>query len=171
MNRVAVFIDGINARCRLEECKWVEDFDVLHLGRRLAGPRSLVRIYYYAPTPNRAQLGQRGYRRQSRYLNAVQRQSGVEIRWGYMVKRDSVWEEKMIDVLLATDMLFYAAVDHYDTAILVPAVRRVRELGKKVELLVFTRARAFVGNLVKVSSMQRTARQSHFQPIFPLLAS
>ena len=53
-------------------------------------------------------------------------------------------KEKGVDIQLATDMLIHAAWDHYDVAILVtgdadfaPAIRRVRDLGKKVYILFF----------------------------------
>jgi len=171
--RVMVFIDGMNARCRLEECKWVEDFDVLHLARRLAGSRTSSAIFYYITTPNRKQLGDEGYKRARRYIDAIEKQSTVTVKKGYMVDRDGIWEEKMVDVLMASDMIFFAARNEYDTAILVtadndlvPAIQRVKNLNHKVELLVFTKARSKVGNLIKASSINRKARESYFKPIF-----
>jgi len=173
VNKVMVFIDGMNARCRLEECKWVEDFDVLHLAQRLAGNRTLPAVFYYITTPNRKQLGDKEYGRARRYINAVEKQPAVKVKKGYMVDRDGIWEEKMVDVLLASDMVFFAARNEYDTAILVtadndlvPAIQRVRNLNHKVELLVFTKAKPKVGNLLKASSMHRQARESYFKPIF-----
>jgi len=173
MSKVAVFIDGMNARCRLEECRWIEDFDVLYLAQRLAGNRTLSRVFYYIPTPNRRQLGDEGYSRARRYINAVEKQPIVEVKKGYMVDRKGIWEEKMVDVLIASDMVFYAARNEYDTAILVtadndlvPAIQRVKNLNHKVELLVFTKAKPKVGNLIKASSINRKARESHFKSIF-----
>jgi len=172
-DRVMVFIDGMNARCRLEECKWVEDFDVLHLAQRLAGSRTLSGVFYYVPTPNREQLGDEGYSRARRYIDAIEKQSMVKVKKGYMVSRNGVWEEKMVDVLISSDMVFFAARNEYDTAILVtadndlvPAIQRVKNLNRKVELLVFTKAKPKVGNLRKASSINRKARESYFKPIF-----
>jgi len=172
-DRVMVFIDGMNARCRLEECKWVEDFDVLHLAQRLAGSRTLSGVFYYVPTPNREQLGDEGYSRVRRYIDAIEKQSMVKVKKGYMVSRNGVWEEKMVDVLISSDMVFFAARNEYDTAILVtadndlvPAIQRVKNLNRKVELLVFTKAKPKVGNLRKASSINRKARESYFKPIF-----
>jgi uncharacterized LabA/DUF88 family protein len=172
-NKVMVFIDGMNARCRLEECKWVDDYDVLHLAQRLAGSRVLVGVYYYITTPNRKQLGDEGYRRARRYLEAIEKLHGVTVKKGYMVEREGIWEEKMVDVLLASDMVYLAAKDMYHTAILVtadndlvPAVQRVKNLGHKVELLVFTKSKPKVGNLVKACSLNRSARESHFISIY-----
>lgn len=173
IGKVMVFIDGMNARCRLEECRWVEDFDVLHLAQRLAGNRTLSGVFYYIPTPNRKQLGNENYSRARRYIDAVEKQSEVKVKKGYMVDRNGVWEEKMVDVLIASDMVFYAARNKYDTAILVtadndlvPAIQRVKNLNRKVELLVFTKAKPKVGNLIEASSLHRNARQIYFKPIF-----
>ncbi len=172
-DKVMVFIDGMNARCRLEECKWVEDFDVLYLAQRLAGGRILSGVFYYIPTPNKKQLGDKGYSRARRYIDTIEKQPLVKVKKGYMVDRNGVWEEKMVDVLIASDMVFLAAKNEYDTAILVtadndlvPAIQRVKNLNHKVELIVFTKAKPRVGNLIKASSINRSARESHFKPIF-----
>ena len=168
-----VFIDGMNVRCRLEECRWVNDFDVLHLAQRLAGQRTLCGVFYYIPNPNRIQLGNEQFSKARRYIDAVDKQPMVKVKKGYMVKRDGIWEEKMVDVLLASDLLFFAARNEYDTAILitadndlVPAIQRVKNLNHKVELIVFTRAKPKVGNLIKASSIHRNARVSYFRSIF-----
>jgi uncharacterized LabA/DUF88 family protein len=57
--------------------------------------------------------------------------------------------EKGVDVRMAADMVFYAARDLYDTAIVVtedqdfsPAMGLVKELGKHVELAVFPDAQS-----------------------------
>jgi len=108
VGKVMVFIDGMNARCRLEECKWVEDYDVLHLAQRLAGGRTLSGIFYYITTPNRKQLGHEGYSKARRYIDAIEKQSMVEVKKGYMVDRNGVWEEKMVDVKTRYEM--YATI-------------------------------------------------------------
>ncbi len=57
--------------------------------------------------------------------------------------------EKGVDVRMAADMVYYAARDFYDTAIVVtedqdfsPAMGLVKELGKHVELAVFPDAQS-----------------------------
>ena len=171
LKRVAVFIDGTNARCRLEECKWPEDVDILYLAQKLAGPRNLVGTYYYTSNPNREHLGEALYASRRHYLALVQR-SGVNVKRGYMANRDGHWQEKMVDVLIASDMLYFAARKTYDVAILVtadndlvPAIQRAKNLGRKVELLIFTQAKAEIGDLLKACSIHRKARVSHFRLI------
>ncbi|MBA7597551.1 hypothetical protein ES703_04554 [subsurface metagenome] len=170
--RVAVFIDGLNTRCRLEQCGWEEDFDVLHLSQRLGGNRELVGVHYYVPNPNKDHLGEDRYSRERRYLAKVERQ-GVKVSRGYMKQHDGRWEEKMVDVLIASDMVYFAALGAYDDAILVtadgdlvPAINRVKDLSRKVELLEFRGANVNYGNLHKESSLTRRARRSYFKPIF-----
>ena len=171
MKRVAVFIDGTNTRCRLEECKWPEDIDILHLAQALAGPRNLVGTYYYTSTPNREHLGETKYASRRRYLALVEN-SGVTVKKGYMVKWDGRWQEKLVDVLVASDMIYFAAKDIYDVAILVtadndliPAIQRTKNLGRKVELLFFKQAEPEIGYLLRACSIHRKARISHFRPI------
>ena len=79
----------------------------------------------------------------------------------------------MVDVLIASDMVFFAARNEYDTAVLVtadndlvPAIQRVKNLNHRVELIVFTKAKPKVGNLINASSIHRSARESYFKPIF-----
>ncbi|MCJ7509704.1 MAG: hypothetical protein MUP14_02285, partial [Dehalococcoidia bacterium] len=71
MARVVIFIDGMNARCRLEEKHWCEYYDVSHFGNAIAGPRELVMIRFYLATPNRQQLGEQEYSKQRSYLHQV----------------------------------------------------------------------------------------------------
>ena len=172
--RGAVFIDGMNARCRLEESKWEPFFDPLAMAKKLTGARTLVGVYYYIASPNSDHLSTWHYGYQRSYLAKIESLPKVTVELGYMVRRGTHWGEKMVDVWLATDMVFYAAKDTYDVAILVsadgdlvPGVKRVCELGKKVELIFFPQSNAYVGSLVEACSMQRAARSSYFGPLMP----
>ena len=170
--RVALFVDGLNMRNRLRESGWPEFVDVAHLGQRLAGNRNLVICHYCVGRPELNQLGNKKYWSEIRYYTMLEKQSGMQVQYGYMVKRGQRWVEKRVDVLIASKMIEGACRNQYDVAILVtadgdlvPAVESVVALGKKVELLVFTKASAYSGNLVKVSSLHRSARKSHFVPL------
>ena len=166
---MAVFIDGLNMRNRLRESGWPELIDVRHLCERLAGNRELVACYFCIGAPNIQHLGKKRYWREIGYLRALEAQKGVTVEYGYMVKRNHRWQEKKVDSLITTKMTIGAATDEYDTAVLitadgdiVPPVEAVVKIGKRVETLVFTKAQAYVGQLVAVSTVQRNARQSHF---------
>lgn len=88
---------------------------------RLTGARTLVGVYYYIAAPHSQHLSKQQYARQRGYLATVGGLSGVSVELGYMVRRGNHWGEKMVDVSLATDMVFYAAQDAYDVAILMSA--------------------------------------------------
>lgn len=188
MKRVAIFIDGLNVRNRLSECKWEEFFDVSLLAREIAGPRQLVGAYYYHPQPNREQLGAERYAFERAYLQRVAKDVDVAVPTGaYMAKRIRhcrgqrqptecngkevvVWTEKQTDVLLASDLVYMAAKDVMDVAVvatadadIVPAIRRCRELGPAVELLRFRGAMPRIYELEQVVSSFRRARPAHFR--------
>lgn len=180
MKRVAVFIDGLNVRFRLRECVWCEYYDVGYLAKQLAGPRTLIVALYYHPKPNWEQLGSDRYARERAYLDRIEKDKGVIVPAGaYMAKRErwvddkkaEIWIEKQTDVLLASDLVYMAAKDEMDTAIvasadadIVPAIRRCRDLGVPVELLRFRGALPRLYELEAVASTLRRARPSYFRP-------
>lgn len=162
MKSVAIFIDGLNVRNRLNECNWEEFFDVLFMAQQLAGPRQLVGALYYHPRPNQEQLGASRYAQERAYLERIGKDDPVTVPGGaYMAKRIRhckgkaaptscdgkevmIWTEKQTDVLLASDLVYMAATSAMDVAIvasadadIVPAIRRCRDLGVPVELLRF----------------------------------
>jgi uncharacterized LabA/DUF88 family protein len=182
MKRVIVFIDGLNVRFRLRECGWSEYYDVGRVATELAGPRELVHAAFYHPTPNVEHLGEAQYAIERAYLESVRRDKNVVVPAGaYMAKRDAwvggkkvghVWEEKQTDVLLASDLVFMAATNQIDAAVvasadadIVPAIRRCTELGVPVELLRFRgRNHPRLYSLEEVSTSFRRARPSYFRP-------
>jgi uncharacterized LabA/DUF88 family protein len=177
---VAVFIDGLNVRFRLKECGWQELYDVGHLAESLCGRRKLVGIFFYHPPPNREQLGASRYALERAYLERIRKDIGVVIpRGSYMAKRAQTrqgltatfWVEKQTDVLLASDLVYFAAKGLMDAAVvvsadadIVPAIRRCRELGVSVELLRFRGAVPRLYALEKVSTSLRRARPGYFRP-------
>jgi uncharacterized LabA/DUF88 family protein len=175
VKRVGLFIDGLNVRHRLRECKWEEMYDVGHLARSLAGPRDLVCVEFCHPPPVREQLGADRYAVERAYHEAVAKDPGVLVPpGGYMAKREkrgvSFWLEKQTDVLLASGMLYAAATKRIDVAILatadadlVPAMRRCLDLGVKVELLRFRGAVPKIYELDRTASACLRARPAHFR--------
>lgn len=151
------------------------------LARELAGPRQLVGAYYYHPAPNREHIGPKRYAQERSYLQRVANDEGVAVPAGaYMAKRTrqcdggkqvDVWIEKLTDVLLATDLVYMAAKDVMDVAIvasadadIVPAIKRCRGLGPTVELLRFRGAVPRIYELEQVASSFRRARPAQFRP-------
>ena len=170
MARVVIFIDGMNARCRLEENRWCEYYDVSYFGNAIAGPRELVMIRFYIATPNRQQLGEQEYAKQRSYLQQVASQKDAQLITGYMRQRIR-WIEKRVDSAIAADMVYLACKDYFDQAIvvsadadLVPPIERTVELGKRVELVVFKGTQPKIYDLERVASWTRRARPSYFKP-------
>ena len=80
---------------------------------------------------------------QQKLLGKLQKQRW-EIGFGHMLKTDR-YHEKGVDVLMAVDLLVGAYENKYDTAILIssdtdliPAIEKVRLMGKKVEYVGFS---------------------------------
>jgi len=68
----------------------------------------------------------------------------IEIYRGYLMENDGVFHEKGVDVKIATDLLVGAYENLYDEAIiissdtdLIPAMKKIKQLGKKVEYIGF----------------------------------
>ena len=94
------------------------------------------------------------------------------VRYGYMVHRKKEWQEKQVDVWLASEMITQASNNAYDIAILVtadtdlvPAVDHARmHHDKGVELVVFPKSIVNVTQLVRAANSTTTARRSWFRP-------
>ena len=189
MKKVGIFIDGLNVRNRLNECGWEEFFDVRFLAEQLTGPRELVSALYYHPAPNAEQLGKERYSFERAYLERVAKGESVSVPPGaYMAKRTRecygkqaptlcsgkeivYWTEKQTDVLLASDLVYMAAVNAIDVAVvasadadIVPAIRRCRQLDVSVELLRFRAALPRLYGLEQVATSFRRARPAYFRP-------
>ena len=168
-SRACVFIDGGNLYHRLRECGWPTDVDIAEFGRRLAGLRRLVSVFYYNVPPPRTNPPQQ-IARQRRYYARVQAGAGVLFCMGYLQERKveglSVFEEKGVDIDLAVDMLSGAFEDRYDTAILVssdgdfkPVVQAVQRRGKRVEYVFFPKAQRS-NALASTCNVSRRCRRS-----------
>ena len=172
--RVALYIDGLNVMFRLRECGWEEFFDVGRFARMVAGNRLLVGVRYFRARPSIPPIKTEAqYWAEVGYLQKVDEQMlaafGQYVRYGYMAKRWHGWEEKKTDVWLGTQMVYDAAANVFDTAILVtadsdlvPAVEFVRHLDRSVELIVLPRAKPDVSQLLAEVDLVRRARPSWF---------
>lgn len=174
--RVAVFIDGLNAMFRLRESGWEEFFDVGYLAQRLTRGRELVGVFFFRAAPQSPPLDRAQYWSEVRHLQRVGTQLWKSharlVRYGYMVCRNGRWQEKQVDVWLASEMITQASANAYDIAILmtadtdlVPAVDHVRVAHNKgVELVVFPRSNTNVTQLVRAANSTTTVRRSWFRP-------
>lgn len=146
--RVVIFIDGSNFyHCLMAEFHRA-DVDFSKLAQTLSMGRRLIRTYYYNAVVRREE-GEERYQSQQRFFENLKRVPYLDLRLGRLEKRGGTTVEKGIDVKVATDMLWQAHNNVYDTAILVsgdadyvPAVEAVKAIGKHVEVAFVTSGRS-----------------------------
>jgi uncharacterized LabA/DUF88 family protein len=134
-DRVAIFIDGSNLYHSVKNSFGRHDLNFTEFATKLSAGRRLFRIYYYNVLQDPAQYPE-GHREQAEFLDALRKTPYLEIRLGTTKK--SLGTEKGIDVMIATDLLYFAWSGFYDVAILVSgdgdfayAVQAVKNMGKK----------------------------------------
>jgi uncharacterized LabA/DUF88 family protein len=154
--RAIVFIDGNNLYHSLKEKGWKTWTDIGLLASRLVGNRTLEHIYYYnAPPP-----GDKPHtERTNAYFSRVKKTPNLTFRFSWLQatqKADEYgvyqsYQEKGCDTAITADVVFLAANDEYDVAIIVasdgdyaPAAKTVTSLGKSVELVYFPGRKPFV---------------------------
>ena len=84
------------------------------------------------------------FRDQQRFLQALYQIPYLEARFGTVRFREGQMVEKGVDIMLATDLLYYAWQDFYDVAVLVSgdgdfayALQTVKNVGKYVQVVCF----------------------------------
>lgn len=144
--RVCIFLDGNNFYSVLKRNHRPPRTDYYALARALAGPgRDLIRTYYYNAVFDPIAFPDK-HREQQGFLEALARTPYLEMRLGRIVaSREGGALVKGTDVQMGSEMVYYAARDVYDTAVVVtedsnfaPAVRQVKEMGKSVEVVMFS---------------------------------
>lgn len=154
--RVAVFIDGSNLHYKLRDLgiRNLIYFGYGEFSQWLAGDRDLIAKTYYVGVVRAKETDKKGQelrKNQLRLFNHLSsKKQGFHIERGYIMHNDGAFYEKGVDVKLAVDILIGAYENIYDTAILVssdtdliPAIEKVRLLGKKVEYIGFSHKPSF----------------------------
>jgi len=145
MNRVCVFVDGSNFYFGLKRNNRTMRVDYHQLSLALCGEqRRLIRTYYYNGAYDPGQSPDKA-RAQRPFFDSLERTPQLELRLGRLVvNREGVAQEKGVGIKLASDIVYYAAQDVFDTAIVVtesqefaPVFQLVKELGRTVELALF----------------------------------
>jgi uncharacterized LabA/DUF88 family protein len=149
--RVAIYIDGSNFYYKLRESEIfnITYFDYQGLAKWLAGDRKIISKRYYVGVVRAGEKDKKGQslrRNQVRLFNHLSSKiQNFIIKRGYLMKNDSVYHEKGVDVKIAVDLLVGAYENMYDTAILIssdtdliPAIQKIKHLGKEVEYIGFS---------------------------------
>ncbi|UCH51824.1 MAG: NYN domain-containing protein [Chloroflexota bacterium] len=142
-DRVAIFIDGSNLYHGLRSNFGRHNLNFAEFSSKLCGSRRLFRTYYYNVLQDPAQRPD-SYRDQQEFLDNLRKTPYLEIRLGGTKVTQGVPVEKGIDIMLATDLLYFAWNDFYDVAVLVSgdsdfayALQAVKNMGKHVEVAYF----------------------------------
>ncbi len=147
-DRVAIFIDGSNLYHSLKNNFKRVDLNFAEFTTKLVGQRHLIRTYYYNILQESTQRVE-GAREQQDFLETLRKTPYLELRLGKTKLSGGIPVERGIDVMLATDLLYFAANNSYDIAILVSGdsdfsytLGVVKNLGKHVEVAYFENAAA-----------------------------
>jgi len=142
-DRAAIFIDGSNLYHALKNNFRRQDLNFAEFASKLCGSRRLFRTYYYNVLQDPTQWPDR-YQEQQEFFGILCKTPYLEVRLGSTKMLQGVSVEKGIDVMLATDLLYFAWNDFYDVAVLVSgdadfayALQAVKNMGKHVEVAYF----------------------------------
>ncbi|PIP28114.1 MAG: hypothetical protein COX29_02890 [Candidatus Moranbacteria bacterium CG23_combo_of_CG06-09_8_20_14_all_35_22] len=149
--RIAIYVDGSNLYYKLRDLEIpnITYFDYGGLSKWLARDRIIISKRYYigiVRTKENDEKGQKLRKNQQRLFNHLcSPLQGFIVKQGYLMKNDGVYHEKGVDVKMAVDLLVGAYEDLYDTAILIssdtdliPAIQKIKHLGKEVEYIGFS---------------------------------
>lgn len=144
MERVCIFIEGNSFYHLLKQSGFPTRVDYNQLATSLVGKdRQLFRTYYYNGVFNKDEDPEKA-NNQFDFLTSLERTPYIELRLAKLIKTLQGTVEKGVSTLLASDIVYFAARDFYDTAILISnnheyvgAVERVKDLGKFVEVGMF----------------------------------
>lgn len=149
--RIFIVVDGSNLYHRLKELPNLKgsllNFDYGAFAKWLTVERALVEKRYYIGVIRAKPEDIKGQKLRSNQQKLFTRlkKGGWHIGYGYILDTDEGRHEKGVDVHIAVDLLVGAYENLYDTALLVssdtdliPALAKVRSMGKKVEYVGFS---------------------------------
>lgn len=175
--RVFVVIDGSNFYNRLKEeplgLHNLLNFDYVKFANWLVRKRKLICVRYYVGAirtekgnPKSFEL----YKNQRKVIGRLKK-NNIEVSLGYILKTDG-YHEKGVDVQIAVDLLIGAYENLWDTVIvlssdtdLLPAIKKVRELGKTIEYVGFSHNPSFA--LIRHATLSKLLGREDFTPFIP----
>jgi len=180
LQRIAVFIDNSNVfkniqRIKKIDNKWISFYNPLKLAQKLSGNRKLVSVKFYCVHPpvyllEEDEKHKEKYNITNKYYSTIEKLPLVEVKYGDLKGIKGALREKNVDTQIVTNMVTEAALNKYDTAILVSndgdfisAIESIKMFNKKIETVFFRGS--ISENLKKLSDITRRARRSYFQPL------
>ncbi len=177
--RIFIIIDGSNFYKRLKEkplsFKNLLQFDFTGFIKYLSEGKRLVKSCYYVGAIRTEKNNPKSFSlyRNQRKLISILRKNRIDISLGYILKSDGDYHEKGVDVQIAIDLLIGAYEDLWDTAILIssdtdllPAIKKVRQLGKTVEYIGFSHKPSFA--LIRFSDIRTLLKKEDLEPYVKL---
>jgi uncharacterized LabA/DUF88 family protein len=169
-NRVAIFIDGSNLYHALRSNFRRHDLNFSDFTSKLCGSRNLFRTYYYNVLQDPVQWPD-AHKEQQEFLDILRKTPYLEVRLGSTKVAQGTPVEKGIDIMLATDLLYFAWNDFYDVALLVSgdsdfayALQAVKNMGKHVEVAYFERG--ISKDLLNIADNRYLLNQSFFKGLW-----
>mgnify|MGYP001564548073 CR=1 FL=1 len=150
--RVAVYIDGSNFYFKMKSAPLnfnnLIKFNYRGFAQWLVLGRLLSNCRYYIAVVRAEEnniKGQEMRREQQKlFAHLMSPEQNYIVKRGYLMNNGGKYHEKGVDVQIAVDLLVGAYDNLYDTAILIssdtdliPAIKKVRQLGKEVEYIGF----------------------------------
>lgn len=150
--RVAVYIDGSNFYFKMKDLGWrsndLSKFNYRGFSEWLARGRALCSCRYYIGLVRTSVGNEKGQElrkiQQRLFVYLKSSEQNFIINTGYLMKSGGSYHEKGVDVKLAVDLLVGAYDNLYDVAVvlssdtdLIPAIKKVKHLGKEVEYIGF----------------------------------
>ncbi len=169
-NRIAIFIDGSNLYHALRSNFRRYDLNFAEFTSKLCDSRHLFRTYYYNVLQDPTQRPE-GHREQQEFLDILRKTPYLEVRLGSTKVSQGIPVEKGIDIMLATDLLYFAWNDFYDVAVLVSgdadfayALQAVKNMGKHAEVAYFENS--ISKDLLNVADNRHLLNRSFFSGLW-----
>ena len=141
--RAHLFIDGANIYRGAQEHAKDARIDYKKLVDLLAEQTNteIMRTHFYTAVPKETPIDEK------HFLDTIEHLPNFEVKTKPLRETSSGQEEKEIDVLIATDMLWNGLEGHYEHAILAsgdedltPAVKRLKDAGLRVTVAAYKKS-------------------------------
>ena len=175
--RLFIIIDGSNLYNRLKEkplsFKNLLKFDFARFINYLSKDKKLVKSCYYVGAIRTEKNNPKSFQlyQNQRKLIGILRKNHIDVSLGYILKANNYYHEKGVDVQIAVDLLIGAYEDLWDAAILVssdtdllPAIKKVRELGKTIGYVGFSHNPSFA--LIRFSDSRTLLKKEDIELFF-----
>ncbi len=175
-NKSIVIFDGSNFYYKLKSLNLshTSQFDYHRFALHLNQSQQLVAAYYCIGKIKAAQedIKARTMMAKQQSLATRLQKEGFVIQYGFLLKTDSHYKEKGVDIQIAVDLMRGAYRNEYNSVYLVssdsdlvPAIREVQSVGKHVVYVGFEHKPSFA--LLKTARESRLLTKNDLLPFFP----